>query len=434
MSPNSQRPLAEAVFEGFQRTSAAELFVRCEHRSPRLDAPRLTEQLSADYGVEAVADPAELPRAARADDSQPRVFAVAPEVMDAPVFGQLLAQRCDGRRPLLLAADSSMEASQMAATLGPLSLRRLWCRDLSEAPDDTVRFVAGEPKPARQIVRETPLQQQTRDQLMAFFSRPIRRMPLQKLSDMRPLEFLAYLGDPNAAPGGGSSVQRLSQRLLDLGLAPDSRILDVGCFTGLSSMVLGRNFDHVLGIDNDAEFISMANLLAGQQESAATFARFDVTDLPFDDNSYDGFVLTATLGYSPEPERIIEEGRRVLRRGGYMVEFLYDYRDVPAHLVRTLQESISAHIRVASLAEQLRLFEQRGLNLVSAERLPSLEAHTDDVENLVTSIVERERQRNFHIYTKHDWAGFEELVRTRACPIDLGEKRPSVYLCIFQKP
>lgn len=428
-----QSSLAKAVLTSLQKISVAALFVRCDDQSPRLVSDVLTENLPSEYQVKAVTDSTKLPSIIRTENSKSQIFAVASKVMDAPTFGQRLVENYEDCPPLLLASKSSLKVSNIAEAITPLSLRRSWLYKLPEAASETLRFSVVEPKPTRQVVRESPLQKRKRDKLMSYFSWPIRRMSLEKLRTMRPFEFLAYLGDPDAAPGGGSSVQMLSQRLLDLGLTPDSKVLDVGCFSGLSSMVLGRSFHQVLGIDNDPEFVSLAKLLANRQGSSASFAQLDATDLALDDASIDAYVLTATLGFSPEPEELIEEGRRVLRSHGYMAEFLYDYREVPTNLVRTLQNSISAHLRVTSLGDQLCTFEQRGLELISAERLPLLKAHPNDIEDLVSSIVEREKQRNFQIYTDHDWATFEKLVRTRACPIDMGEFQPAVYLCIFQK-
>jgi SAM-dependent methyltransferase len=64
-----------------------------------------------------------------------------------------------------------------------------------------------------------------------------------------------------------------------LGLAPGSRVLDVGCGPGRHAHALARRGIEVLGVDISQRFVDLAN---GGAPDGARFERMDARSLPFD--------------------------------------------------------------------------------------------------------------------------------------------------------
>ena len=102
-------------------------------------------------------------------------------------------------------------------------------------------------------------------------------------------------------------------------LQPGQRVLDFGCGPGTISVGLAQVVDpgEVHGIDMEASQIEMASAAAEAGGHAnATFHVGDVTDLPFDDNSFDVAHCHAVLMHVPDTQAALAEVKRVLKPGG----------------------------------------------------------------------------------------------------------------------
>jgi len=101
--------------------------------------------------------------------------------------------------------------------------------------------------------------------------------------------------------------------------------LDVGCGTGaLSQTILDRNHPQSLkGVDASAGFVEHAKAHVGGER-----ARFEVGDaqaLPIDAASFDAAVSGLVLNFVPQPLRAVTEMARVVRPGGVVAAYVWDY-------------------------------------------------------------------------------------------------------------
>lgn len=102
---------------------------------------------------------------------------------------------------------------------------------------------------------------------------------------------------------------------------PRGVILDLACGTGVLGGAFRRAGAELVGVD-----ISLANLQIAKRRLDAV-VRASALDLPFGDRVFDVILARNTLSHVLDPERTLEESRRVLRPGG-MALFI-DPRDVP---------------------------------------------------------------------------------------------------------
>ncbi len=110
-----------------------------------------------------------------------------------------------------------------------------------------------------------------------------------------------------------------------LAVPPAQRWLDVGCGTGaLSQTILERAAPQaVQGIDPSAGYITYAQ--EHIRDERASFETGDARALPYAAASFDVVVAGLVLNFVPDPPAALGEMARVVRRGGIVAAYVWDY-------------------------------------------------------------------------------------------------------------
>lgn len=100
------------------------------------------------------------------------------------------------------------------------------------------------------------------------------------------------------------------------GVRAGSRVLDVGCGTGVVALTAARRGAHVTGADLTPELLERARENAEIAGFEVDFHESDVEALPFDDVSFD--IVLSQFGhmFGPRPDVTVAEMLRVLKPGG----------------------------------------------------------------------------------------------------------------------
>src|SRR6185437_5437676 len=94
------------------------------------------------------------------------------------------------------------------------------------------------------------------------------------------------------------------------GLRPGARILDIGCGSGTFTALLQRAGFVVSGIDISERLVAIGR----KNYPGLDLIEGDAENLPFDDESADGVLLSAIVHHFPDPHRLAGETLRVLKR------------------------------------------------------------------------------------------------------------------------
>lgn len=133
-------------------------------------------------------------------------------------------------------------------------------------------------------------------------------------------------------PGRKAIVERMDCRA-------GERILEVGVGTGLS-LPLYPGEVSVVGIDISRDMLDQARrrLERGGRGNVAKLMVMDAENMAFEDDSFDKVVAMYVASVVPDPERMVDEMRRVCKPGGqiFMVNHFHSRNPVLGGLERLL--------------------------------------------------------------------------------------------------
>jgi SAM-dependent methyltransferase len=140
-----------------------------------------------------------------------------------------------------------------------------------------------------------------------------------------------------------------------LALPPKLRWLDVCCGSGVLTEAIadGCAPGRVVGVDASAQQIEFAR--SHRTRPAVTFETGDALALPFAEASFDVAVCGLGLNYVPEPERAVQEMRRVTVSEGVIAGYVWDYAE-GARFLREFWDAAAAVDPEASAHDQARRF------------------------------------------------------------------------------
>lgn len=119
----------------------------------------------------------------------------------------------------------------------------------------------------------------------------------------------------------GSFVDRLEKELIAKSAQPQAgeKALDLGCGTGIFTIWLAKQGLDVTGIDLSSEMLAKAREKAQRQDLAIHWIQADINRLPFDRETFDLVIGNIVLEFVENPEKVVVEALRVLKKDGRLV-------------------------------------------------------------------------------------------------------------------
>jgi len=148
----------------------------------------------------------------------------------------------------------------------------------------------------------------------------------------------------------------------------DERALDAGCGAGALALALAPLVREVVGVDRVPELLELARDRAPEN---AAFVEADITELPFEDGSFDLAGTLRTLHHVHRPELVVAELCRVTRLGGrvLVIDQIAPLDPLEALEVDRFERARDeAHTRLLPEVDLRQLFEANSLALLRERR------------------------------------------------------------------
>jgi ubiquinone/menaquinone biosynthesis C-methylase UbiE len=130
--------------------------------------------------------------------------------------------------------------------------------------------------------------------------------------------FIARWYATNTRKGIGE-FENLARRVASE-IAPDSDVLDLAPGPGYFAIELRKRGRYrVTGLDISKTFVELARRNAKEEGVEVDFREGNASRMPFADESFDFLLCRAAFKNFAEPQRAVDEMRRVLRPGGRML-------------------------------------------------------------------------------------------------------------------
>jgi ubiquinone/menaquinone biosynthesis C-methylase UbiE len=125
-----------------------------------------------------------------------------------------------------------------------------------------------------------------------------------------------------------------------LGIAPGSRLLDVGCGAGQLALIAARAGAKVTGCDISTNWLEKARERAAAEGLSVNFEEGDAEELPYADGQFDAVVSLIGAMFAPRPELVAAELKRVCRPGGTIAMANW----TPGGFIGQMFKTIARHI------------------------------------------------------------------------------------------
>lgn len=171
-------------------------------------------------------------------------------------------------------------------------------------------------------------------------------------------------------PGGLDATEILAKQC---GFSEDNTILDAGCGSGSTSIFLAKRFGcKVIGVDVDHGLLMKANSSAQKENLThkTAFRYADIQNLPFQDGTFDGAIIQATLIFT-EKSKALKMVTKKVRKNGFIGVIELTWKSNPTEEI--VQKVSDVLCKASAYTEYhddwINLFNQVGLEVFSAELL-----------------------------------------------------------------
>jgi ubiquinone/menaquinone biosynthesis C-methylase UbiE len=167
---------------------------------------------------------------------------------------------------------------------------------------------------------------------------------------------------------------RYLPQLVDFGAYHGEKILEIGCGVGIDLVRFAKAGAQVTGIDLSQTAIDLAGKNLSQNSLNGTLRVMDGENLEYPNESFDVVYAHGVLQYTGDPEKMVQEAFRVLKKSGEGIFMVYNrlsWLNLMSQVTKVgLEHEDAPVLRKYSIAEFTKLLKPFQSVRIVVERFP----------------------------------------------------------------
>lgn len=188
----------------------------------------------------------------------------------------------------------------------------------------------------------------------------IKSLTSEDIGKMNYADFVSLIKEENRPPGGKMTIREILKNSF---LNPRSKVLEVGCTNGFTSLEISRVIGcEVFGIDINEN--SLKNARARINGEKVTFLNASSYLIPFDNDSFDLVVCGNATSFMKEKNKAIQEYFRVAKNWGFIaLTPMYYVKKPSEEIINKISEIIGTKIDITTKEKWLSLLKKNNLEI-----------------------------------------------------------------------
>ncbi|MEM9494567.1 MAG: class I SAM-dependent methyltransferase [Pseudomonadota bacterium] len=160
-------------------------------------------------------------------------------------------------------------------------------------------------------------------------------------------------------------------------LSPDDRVLEIGCGTGSTALLLADSVAHITATDFSAKMIEIANAKLEEADAPQNvkFQKATVFDDAFQGKEFDAVLAFNFLHLAEDLEAVLAEVRRMVKSGGFFVSKSVCLGDKSFHFYHILVPLMkligqAPYVRFLKTEELETAIKDAGFDIIESELCP----------------------------------------------------------------
>ncbi|MDE1849024.1 MAG: class I SAM-dependent methyltransferase [Nanoarchaeota archaeon] len=185
-------------------------------------------------------------------------------------------------------------------------------------------------------------------------------LAVEDIRKMSYTDFISLIKEENRPPGGKNTIKEF---LLNSFANKDSKVLEVGCTNGFTSLEIARLLNcRVWGIDINKN--SIINAKSRIRKEKVKFLYGNAYNIPFKDNYFDLVICSNATSFMSDKTRAILEYKRVVKPWGFIaISPMYYNKKPPEDIIKRVSDIIDSKIDIKSKIDWLNLLHQNKLEV-----------------------------------------------------------------------
>ncbi len=171
-------------------------------------------------------------------------------------------------------------------------------------------------------------------------------------------------------PGNKRAYEAMYKRIRTV--VKDKKVLELATGPGVIAKKVAAETESMVATDYSEKMLAMAR--RGIVPENLSFERADASVLPYDDESFDVIIIANALHIIPNPEKVLSEIRRVLKKDGYLIapNFIHDNKKkVSEFFSKTLSRAGVVFEAKWNAGGYAAFLEENGFKVSFSKQLPS---------------------------------------------------------------